>query len=91
MDAEAILERIDRLETRCPKLGHQVAFSYCRQERGGLPCARTLACWQPRFPVELVLRRTVTEADWNRIFVEPPKSRIDALLDAIDRATGSGP
>lgn len=91
MDAKAILERIDRLETRCPKLGHQLAFSYCREESGGLPCARALACWQLRFPVELVLRRTLSDTDWNRIFVEPPKSRIDALLDAIDRARCGGP
>ncbi|SMC25154.1 hypothetical protein SAMN02746041_02223 [Desulfacinum hydrothermale DSM 13146] len=86
MTLDQLLEKIDALEGRCPKLGHQVAFGYCRRETGTLPCPRTLACWQHRFNAELILRHLLTPEQWDAVFSTAPKTRVDSLLEAIEAA-----
>ncbi|MBW1981071.1 MAG: hypothetical protein JRJ12_07600 [Deltaproteobacteria bacterium] len=76
----------DHLEIRCPKLGHQVNFGYCRQENNTLPCARAILCWQPYFPVALYLREKLTRAEWDRCFNQQPKEKIVSLLELIEAA-----
>lgn len=76
----------DHLEMRCPKLGGQVTFGYCRREGGKAPCQRTLVCWQPYFPVEAYLKTRMSEADWRCCFMSPAKPRIDSLLECIEEA-----
>jgi hypothetical protein len=76
----------DPLEIRCPKLGGEVTFSYCRQEDGGLPCSRTITCWHLCFPVELHLKGLLTEDEWDRCFGRPPKDRLTTLLELIEKA-----
>lgn len=76
----------DRLEIRCPKLGGQVTFGYCRREGGRLPCQRALVCWHCFLPVEATLRAQMTEDDWHRCFMTSAKPRIDALLECIEAA-----
>ena len=41
----------DSCQIRCPRLGQQIHFSYCRQENLGLPCFKTLDCWHIYFQV----------------------------------------
>lgn len=86
MEAQDVLARIDALETRCPKLGHQVPFAYCRKEAVTLPCARSLVCWSHRFPVDLVLRRLLSPEAFEAAFGKEPKSRVENLMDAIEAA-----
>lgn len=76
----------DRLEIRCPKLGGQVTFSYCRREGGRLPCQRALVCWQVFFPVEAYFKARMTDDDWHRCFLTSAKPRIDTLLECIEAA-----
>lgn len=76
----------DHLEIRCPKLGGQVTFGYCRREEGRLPCRRSLVCWRLYFPVEAYLRARMREEDWQLCFVSPAKSRLDVLLECIEAA-----
>ncbi len=85
MEASEIIEKIDQLETRCPKLGHQVSFSYCRQENAPYPCSRTVGCWHHRFPVETVLRFHLSEEQMRRLFA-PPKFRVESLMETIEAA-----
>lgn len=86
MENHDILARLEALETRCPKLGHQVSFAYCRKESGALPCSRALVCWSPRFPVALVLRRYLGDEAYEAAFEAPPKSRVQSLMEAIEAA-----
>ncbi|RLB02762.1 MAG: hypothetical protein DRG59_00025 [Deltaproteobacteria bacterium] len=74
------------LEIRCPKLGHQVKFDYCEKEQISLPCKRIIKCWQIYFPVEIYLKKKLTEEEWNRCFNEKPKEKILTLLELIDAA-----
>ena len=76
----------DRLAIRCPRLGHQIVFSYCRTENRGLPCFKTLDCWHTRFPVEELLRKELSPEEWEQAFESPPKPKVQSLLELIEEA-----
>jgi hypothetical protein len=71
---------------RCPRLGHQITFSYCRIETKGLPCFKTLDCWHEHFLVEDFLREELTSQEWKKAFEGPPKPKMLSLLDLIEQA-----
>jgi hypothetical protein len=76
----------DHLQIRCPKLGGQVTFAYCRQEGGTSPCLRTVLCWQHRFPVEVFLKSMLNEDQWNRWCNQSPKEKMTTLIELIEGA-----
>ncbi|MBT8763856.1 hypothetical protein KFV02_07915 [Desulfohalobiaceae bacterium Ax17] len=76
----------DHLEVRCPRLGHQVSFSYCRRENQGLPCYKMISCWQTYFPVESYLRQELDQEEWQKTFNSPPKPKILSLVELIEKA-----
>lgn len=86
MLAHMSYDAFDKLEVRCPQLGHQIGFDYCRQRDGGMPCPKAIDCFYLKFPVqtyfELVLRRET----FRRIFVEPHRSRMENFLGALSAA-----
>ncbi len=74
------------LEIRCPKLGHQVNFTYCEKEQIDLPCSRIIRCWQIYFPVEAYLRKKLSPEQWKKCFNEKPKEKILTLMELIEAA-----
>ena len=80
------VERFDRLEIRCPRLGHQGPFSYCRREGGDLPCSRAIQCWEPFFTVESHLRESLTPGEWDRFAGQDPRDKRVSLFDLIEQA-----
>jgi hypothetical protein len=84
IDREDII--YDHLEIRCPKLGGQVTFAYCRREAGTLPCQRTVICWHCRFPVEAFLKSVLTEEGWAAWTNQSPKEKMTSLLELIEAA-----
>jgi len=76
----------DDFTIRCPRLGHQISFSYCRSENLGLPCFKVLDCWFEHFQVEDCLKRTLTAEEWEKAFVKPPKPKVSSLLELIEQA-----
>ncbi len=76
----------EQLTTRCPRLGQQIAFSYCRTENNGLPCSKALDCWHTRFPVEDLLRKELSPEEWKQAFESPPKPKVHSLLELIEKA-----
>ncbi len=74
------------LAIRCPRLGHQVRFAYCRSENLGLPCSKALVCWQPHFLVAEYLSQELNTDQWQKAFAEPPKQKIVHLFDLIRKA-----
>lgn len=72
------------LEIRCPRLGGEVTFGYCMQERGNLPCPRVITCWQTYFPVETYLKKKLTPEEWDRCFNQPPGDKIATIFDIAD-------
>jgi hypothetical protein len=49
------------LNLRCPHLGHEVPFGYCRRESDGKPCRLILNCWRDNFDVQSFLKAHLTE------------------------------
>jgi hypothetical protein len=82
--------KYDHLEIRCPRLGGEVRFSYCRHEGGDLPCPRTMICWQFHFPVENYLIENMTSEEWERFSHQEPKEKIVTLIDLIEAAKKRG-
>ncbi len=79
----------DELWIRCPRLGGEVPFSYCLKEMGTLPCARTITCWQPYFPVQKYLGEKLTAQEWQQCFGGSPKGKMASLIELIDEAKKS--
>ena len=71
---------------RCPRLGHQITFSYCRSENAGLPCFKTLDCWFEHFLVEEYLRKNLKPEEWEEIFNRQPKTKMVSLVELIEKA-----
>ena len=76
----------DDYEIRCPRLGHQIYFSYCRKENQGLPCTKTLDCWYNHFLVEEFLRKELTPDEWENAFETPAKPKMISLVEMIELA-----
>jgi hypothetical protein len=71
---------------RCPRLGHQIEFEFCRQENQGLPCFKILDCWFEYFDVKEYLEKELTPEEWDQVFNRPPKQKIQSLLELIEEA-----
>lgn len=76
----------DSFQIRCPKLGHQIYFSYCEKEQGTGPCSRTLSCWYGIFSVEEYFRERFDEETIKKFFYSPPKHRLLTLVELIEKA-----
>ncbi len=73
-------------EIRCPRLGGPVTFGYCRIEGGDKPCPRAIKCWGVFFDAQAFFRQTLTPEQFAECFLKPPPSKIDTLMEMIDRA-----
>ena len=71
---------------RCPRLGHQISFSYCRSENSGLPCFKTLDCWYSYFDVHTHLKDKLTKDEFQKTFLEKGKPKVASLSDLIEQA-----
>jgi len=76
----------DEYMIRCPRLGHQISFSYCRRENNGLPCFKTLDCWYSHFLVEDYLREALLPEEWEKAFKRSDKTKTVSLIELIEQA-----
>jgi hypothetical protein len=76
----------DDVTIRCPRLGHQICFSFCRSENRGLPCSRALDCWFEHFPVEEHLRGELRPEEWQQVFGGFAKPKLVSLVEMIREA-----
>ena len=75
----------DNFQIRCPRLGHQIYFSYCRTENMGRPCVKILDCWFEHFNVEEYLRNELSPKEWELLFDKPVKAKVQSLIEIIDQ------
>jgi len=74
---------------RCPRLGHELTFGYCRQETRGKPCRLILDCWWERFDVRAFLAANLAGEDMaqvERTVAAPPPSNVLSLVERIQQA-----
>jgi hypothetical protein len=74
------------IEIRCPRMGGQVTFEYCRIEGGNLPCSRAIACWNVRFEAEVFFREALAPEDFEKAFATPPQPKVVTLVELIEKA-----
>lgn len=77
---------VDSFKIRCPRLGQQISFSYCRRENVGLPCVKTLDCWYIYFHVVEHLQQELSDAEWQESLAKPPIPKLLSLAELIDKA-----
>jgi hypothetical protein len=70
---------------RCPMLGHDVPFSYCRAPGRELPCGRIGDCWWQTFDVEAFVRAHYGEEEIRQILA-PPRNKTVSIAELIERA-----
>ena len=84
-----LTEHDQDLLLRCPRLGHEVTFGYCRQETRGTPCRLILNCWWEQFDVRSFLQANLPEADMaqvERAGDSPPPAKVLSLVEMIQQA-----
>jgi hypothetical protein len=62
----------DQRQRRCPMLGHEVAFSYCRSPGRERPCGRILDCWWEAFDVKKYITEACGPAAIEALQAPPP-------------------
>ena len=80
------LQPKDKYQIRCPRLGHQISFSYCRIENQGIPCFKTLDCWHQIFDVATLLKNELSPEVFNQTFHREIKPKILSLMDLVEQA-----
>ena len=78
-------ERHDHHSRRCPMLGHDVTFGYCRSPDSDVPCRRIFDCWRETFDVRDFVRSVYGEAMIGRI-LSAPQDRAATIVDLIQKA-----
>jgi hypothetical protein len=87
-EAVELLEDYDYEMIRCPRVGGEVSFKFCRSENNLLPCRWIIGCWQARIDIKSFLDEHFTLDDQDRIFV-PPKPKLQSLVEMIEKVKKS--
>jgi len=91
----ASIEQHDhRVHWRCPPLGGEVTFRYCRTVNDGVPCARSVECWRSVFDVKAFLERCYDPEQLAAAWGQARPDKLTQLANLVNRATerpGAGP
>ena len=80
-----MIEEHDQRERRCPMLGHEVRFQYCRQYQKSIPCRRIHNCWFECFDITAFINDHYTEEEI-KIITAPPKDKRVSLFELMKKA-----
>ena len=77
----------ESLLRRCPRLGGEVAFGYCRscgEEK--TPCFKVFDCWWERFDVVAHMKACLSTEAFDALCARRPPPKITSLVDLIRQA-----
>jgi hypothetical protein len=80
----------DTLSQRCPMLGHEVPFSYCRQPGQEVPCRKIFDCWWETFDIKKFIEENYSR-ETRAAILQPPKPKVLSLLEIIEQAGKKNP
>jgi len=80
------IEEHDSLVIYCSQLGGEIPFRYCRTVNEGLPCRRSLVCWEFRVEISRFLSEHYSFDQIGRALAPSTKTRIETLLELIEKA-----
>jgi hypothetical protein len=75
----------DERTRHCPKLGHQIAFSYCRIPGMETPCSKIYDCWWEAFDITAFMDKNYSEETRKKVTAPPPPKAM-SLLDIMKQA-----
>jgi hypothetical protein len=81
-----MIEQHDALIIRCPMLGGEVPFQYCRTLNEELPCRKIIVCWEFRIGISKFLGEHYSMEQIQQAFSPPTKTRIETILELIEAA-----
>ena len=81
-----MIEEHDTLIIRCPQLGGEVPFHYCRTTNENLPCRKIIICWEFRIEIGKFLNENFSLDQIQRALTPPIKTRMDTILELIEKA-----
>ncbi len=81
-----MIEEYDALIIRCPQLGGEVPFSYCRMVNEDLPCRRIILCWQFRIEIEEFLKENYSLGQIERALKPSTKTKLETILELVEKA-----
>jgi hypothetical protein len=81
-----MIEARDALTIRCPQLGGEVPFHYCRTVNEDLPCRRIIVCWEFRIEISKFLNENYSVEQIERALAPPTKTRIETILELVEKA-----
>ena len=80
-------ESKDHLEQRCPRLGGQVSFGYCRMNGDdGSACWKIFDCWWEYFDVVGYLNKHLPEDAFKALADARPQPKMVSLVELIEQA-----
>jgi len=83
-----MIEEHDSLIIRCPQLGGEVPFRYCRTLNEDLPCRRMMVCWEFRIEISKFLTEHYSFEQIERALAPPTKTKtkVETILELIEKA-----
>jgi len=75
----------DHLTKRCPSLGGEVPFLYCRKQNEGKLCLRLPECWTGLIDVQVYLQTFFTPEEIGILFSASPPGRMKTFLLNLER------
>lgn len=80
-----MITQYDKEKKRCPMLGHDIGFDYCRQPGQEIPCRKIFDCWYEKFDIVEFIKQEYGGKMVQKIQT-PPKPKMQSLLDLIEQA-----
>ncbi len=68
---------------RCPELGGEVTFGYCRKMASGLPCHHLYHCWEESLDIDAYVKHNFTPEQIAQAFETPPRGRVGTIYDVL--------
>ena len=79
------IDQHDDKKMYCRMLGHDLAFSYCREQGSDRPCRKIVDCWFVTFDIEQFMREHFSD-EQIRAILAPPKDKMTSLVELIQQA-----
>ena len=80
-----MIEQYDNETIRCPRVGGEVNFLFCRSENNMSPCRFIAGCWQIRLDINKFLEAHFSNEELDLVFT-PPKPKLASLVEMMEQA-----
>lgn len=80
-----MIDQYDQKLKRCPMLGHDLTFAYCRQPGQDTPCRKIYDCWWQDFDIAAFMEAHYPPETLAHV-TEAKKPKMLSLVEIIQRA-----